>query len=107
MAIANGNGARGMVEAAEHDIVETAEGTLMIVLDGQRSAPSEPYVLVSGSRSEAILYRGSGTPIRLGNIHQAVIGKLRDAPQVTISELNGETVAHTYPAVVQVSDGAR
>ena len=99
---------RGIVDIAEHDVVENSRGELMLVFNGQEELPGDqPHLQLSGKRAEAILHRGSGHPMRLHHIDPEAMERLRAVEVILVAELKpnpkggAEDVLHNYVAAIE------
>ena len=84
-----------------YDILQNAEGEIMIMIKHRRGGPENPRFVYDGGK-EALLYRSRESSVVLEEINEQARSPLRMADEILLVELDGDEVAREYMVPVRL-----
>lgn len=90
---------------ADHEFLENQQGELVLLIHFiSKAPPNQAVFLTSDTERTGYLRRDSESDAVhiVPGINESVIEKLRQTKSVTVIEIEGETILHTYPAIADI-----
>lgn len=84
-----------------YDILQNADGDIMIMIKHRRGGPENPRFVYDGGK-EALLYRSRESSVILEEINEQARSPLRMADEILLVELDGDEVAREYMVPVRL-----
>lgn len=84
-----------------YDILQNAEGKVMIIINARKSEPYEPRLVYDGD-PHALLYRNRSSAVLLDSINIKARSILKEQESVYITELIEEDVYREYTVAVRI-----
>lgn len=79
----------------EYDMLQNAEGEILIIIEKRESAPESPRLLYDGG-DRALLYRNKESALKLNNIDEKARPALMAVDEILIAEIENEDVLREY-----------